>query len=597
MTETKSTGRVSGFIRYTLNISSKQLWLLVMWCVILLFVYPITMSITAGSYYYAYLRTEHTFIDNTAVLWCLLPVAAFVFSHGFGYLNSRSKLDFYHSQPVTRTKLFAANYLNGLLLFLIPLAVMMPAGLVAGFTSVKSLQGGIHFHNQYGVELSPPQSVDFSLFYFALLYTFLLFFVFYSLAVLCRMLCGNTVIAMLVFCFIYVLPTLLDLVVDFYFDRFSTLFVGTGSGSFFELFAPLRLIISLKDALEQAGGRISFALGGLLAAVCALGAVCLLLAAFLYRFRRSEKAGAAVAIRGVVPVVKYPLVTVMILFAGFVFFNLSNGSLFWEISGYVLFGLLAFMLVNVLEKFDFRNILASLWKSVFCFAAAALFVGGTYVCAARYDSIPDAEDVSEVVFDHIYISGPDIFVSLYPGSGNTVTDREVLAETLEVLRDQHLESPVFAPRYANAQEFGTYAENLACLNDGESDTFFALSINCFGGDDGYRALEFLADGSDSEALARLFASSGLITDMADPEDIMGSYIRMSVWKDNRERLFSVTMTRRLAYALADEISFGGAGSGGSDIWIRLESDCGVICVRIREGGALEKILKENHTLR
>ena len=178
MTETKSTGRVSGFIRYTLNISSKQLWLLVMWCVILLFVYPITMSITAGSYYYAYLRTEHTFIDNTAVLWCLLPVAAFVFSHGFGYLNSRSKLDFYHSQPVTRTKLFAANYLNGLLLFLIPLAVMMPAGLVAGFTSVKSLQGGIHFHNQYGVELSPPQSVDFSLFYFALLYTFLLFFVF-----------------------------------------------------------------------------------------------------------------------------------------------------------------------------------------------------------------------------------------------------------------------------------------------------------------------------------------------------------------------------------------------------------------------------------
>ena len=49
--------------------------------------------------------------------------------------------------------------------------------------------------------------------------------------------------------------------------------------------------------------------------------------------------------------------------------------------------------------------------------------------------------------------------------------------------------------------------------------------------------------------------------------------------------------------MADEISFGGAGSGGSDIWIRLESDCGVICVRIREGGALEKILKENHTLR
>ena len=476
---------------------------------------------------------------------------------------------------------------------------MMPAGLAAAGASAESANraAALEYAGSDAVVSIESANFNTTLFFTALLYTFLLFFVFYSLAVLCRMLCGNTVIAILVFTFIMMLPFLLRTVFDFYMIRFSELFEASG---FMAVdFTPMlyNLFPSLRTAFEQKDGLITFSLGIKLALWCGAGAVSALLAAFLYRFRRSEKAGAAVAIRGVVPVVKYPLVTVMILFAGFVFFNLSNGSLFWEISGYVLFGLLAFMLVNVLEKFDFRNILASLWKSVFCFAAAALFVGGTYVCAARYDSIPDAEDVSEVAFDHIYISGPDIFVSMYPGSGNTVTDREVLAETLEVLRDQHLESPVFAPRYANAQEFGTYAENLACLNDGESDTFFALSINCFGGDDGYRALEFLADGSDSEALARLFASSGLITDMADPEDIMGSYIRMSVWKDNRERLFSVTMTRRLAYALADEISFGGAGSGGSDIWIRLESDCGVICVRIREGGALEKILKENHTLR
>ena len=569
MEKTKTSGRVSGFIRYTLNISSKQLWLLVLWSVFLMFVFPITMSMNANSYTRDISdRISYMMTQITTMLWYILPIPAFVFSHGFGYLNSRSKLDFYHSQPVTRTKLFAANYLNGLLLFLIPLAVMMPAGLVAGFTSVKSLQGGIHFHNQYGVELSPPQSVDFSLFYFALLYTFLLFFVFYSLAVLCRMLCGNTVIAMLVFCFIYVLPTLLDLVVDFYFDRFSTLFVGTGSGSFFELFAPLRLIISLKDALEQAGGRISFALGGLLAAICALGAVCLLLAAFLYRFRRSEKAGAAVAIRGVVPVVKYPLVTVMILFAGFVFFNLSNGSLFWEISGYVLFGLLAFMLVNVLEKFDFRNILASLWKSVFCFAAAALFVGGVYAYAGYYDSVPDAQDVSEISFVSASIYNGDISLRADAVSEVVVTDRDTINKLITM--------------------FDTM------LTDGDAEredgsTLFAIDAKLKTGFmDAYKSYTLYAAPDDTDELTHLLAKEGVIPDLTDAGSLTENFIYLDIrLADPDNVLYSGALTAEAAQALGSDLS----GSGyGTELHISLSGKNCSAYFSIDEGGALSEYL-------
>ena len=575
MEKTKTSGRVSGFIRYTLNISSKQLWLLVLWSVFLMFVFPITMSMNANSYTRDISdRISYMMTQITTMLWYILPIPAFVFSHGFGYLNSRSKLDFYHSQPVTRTKLFAANYLNGLLLFLIPLAVMMPAGLVAGFTSVKSLQGGIHFHNQYGVELSPPQSVDFSLFYFALLYTFLLFFVFYSLAVLCRMLCGNTVIAMLVFCFIYVLPTLLDLVVDFYFDRFSTLFVGTGSGSFFELFAPLRLIISLKDALEQAGGRISFALGGLLAAVCALGAVCLLLAAFLYRFRRSEKAGAAVAIRGVVPVVKYPLVTVMILFAGFVFFNLSNGSLFWEISGYVLFGLLAFMLVNVLEKFDFRNILASLWKSVFCFAAAALFVGGVYAYAGYYDSVPDAQDVSEADILSVQIYDARFEISMSYSEPVVIDDGEAVSGLVELLRE--------------AEELGW---EQASQFDADRQTYVHLTLKLDAGVlPSYKSYGFYINRDDSDGLAALMHDSGLVPPAADAETPEDNLYRVKVTKNETiNKLFFGPFTAEAAQALAKDIAENGCGS---QLKISISGPDGFITVYIDDGGAFSEYMKK-----
>ena len=64
--------------------------------------------------------------------------------------------------------------------------------------------------------------------------------------------------------------------------------------------------------------------------------------------------------RGALPVIKYPLVVTASLLGGIFFTAATNGSLVWEIIGYVLFGLLALMLVNVLEKFDFKNVLHGL---------------------------------------------------------------------------------------------------------------------------------------------------------------------------------------------------------------------------------------------
>ena len=571
MTETKSTGRVSGFIRYTLNISSKQLWLLVLWSVFLMFVFPITMSMNANSYTRDISdRISYMMIQITAMLWYILPVPAFVFSHGFGYLNSRSKLDFYHSQPVTRTKLFAANYLNGLLLFLIPLAVMMPAGLAAAGASAESANraAALEYAGSDAVVSIESANFNTTLFFTALLYTFLLFFVFYSLAVLCRMLCGNTVIAILVFTFIMMLPFLLRTVFDFYMIRFSELFEASG---FMAVdFTPMlyNLFPSLRTAFEQKDGLITFSLGIKLALWCGAGAVSALLAAFLYRFRRSEKAGAAVAIRGVVPVVKYPLVTVMILFAGFVFFNLSNGSLFWEISGYVLFGLLAFMLVNVLEKFDFRNILASLWKSVFCFAAAALFVGGVYAYAGYYDSVPDAQDVSEISFVSASIYNGDISLRADAVSEVVVTDRDTINKLITM--------------------FDTM------LTDGDAEredgsTLFAIDAKLKTGFmDAYKSYTLYAAPDDTDELTHLLAKEGVIPDLTDAGSLTENFIYLDIrLADPDNVLYSGTLTAEAAQALGSDLS----GSGyGTELHISLSGKNCSAYFSIDEGGALSEYL-------
>lgn len=126
-------------------------------------------------------------------------------------------------------------------------------------------------------------------------------------------------------------------------------------------------------------------------------------AVLLYKVRPSEKAGSAVAVRGVLPVIKYPLVVCASLLGG-IFFAASTGHAFvWEIIGYLLFGLLAFMFVNVLEKFDFKNVLHGLWKILPCFAAVGLFVGAGALGAYRNDEIPAPERVERVHLQHFVL--------------------------------------------------------------------------------------------------------------------------------------------------------------------------------------------------
>lgn len=72
----------------------------------------------------------------------------------FGYIHSREKIDFYHSLPVKREKIFEIRYLSGLLIFLLPYVICtgltiltgLAHGIMSGAILLESLQamlGGI----------------------------------------------------------------------------------------------------------------------------------------------------------------------------------------------------------------------------------------------------------------------------------------------------------------------------------------------------------------------------------------------------------------------------------------------------------------------
>ena len=179
MTSKACFSKPAGFFR---RLTAKQLWLFALWSVFLLFLYPLSgmMEFSDGWEYTALYdlqrQVDRSFLTRTTAVLYMMPVLAIVFSSCFGYLNSRQKLDFYHAQPVTRTRLFFTNYASGAFHFVVPYLVMH----TLAFVLMNSVTGF------YQPELR--------LLLYPMLYTLGMFFIFYSLMVLFRMVCGRLVI-------------------------------------------------------------------------------------------------------------------------------------------------------------------------------------------------------------------------------------------------------------------------------------------------------------------------------------------------------------------------------------------------------------------
>lgn len=107
----------------------------------------------------------------------------------FAYLHNRRKVDFYHSLPISRSRLFAVNYATGALCALVPYLVLHALSIVGacamGFgEAVNASLIGVIASNV------------------------IFFFLLYAMAAVTTILCGNTVITLLLGLWVYFGPTL-----------------------------------------------------------------------------------------------------------------------------------------------------------------------------------------------------------------------------------------------------------------------------------------------------------------------------------------------------------------------------------------------------
>lgn len=314
------------------------------------------------------------FVKTTFVVMAIVCGVAM-----FAYLHARQKVDFYHSLPISRTQLFVNNYLTGVIFAVSTYVVMLAIALACTFAM------------GFGA------AVDWSAIGGAVLSHLIVFLLLYALTVLTTVVCGNTVISLLLLAWVMLSPMLVYMLYSGLCNKFYQTYTmqSVNMKAVFHL-SPLVQFFSL-DGLHYE--RVEYAEQtsalGLLLVYLVVAVAVTVLSWYLFRIRKSERAGVALAFMPA----KLPIKVYMCLVMGVAFglvFNMIAGD-FWFWVGLVLGTVLFHWIVEMIYAFDFHAIFA---KPVHLAAILVVLFAGTLCMkfdVTGYDTwLPDRNSIQAV---------------------------------------------------------------------------------------------------------------------------------------------------------------------------------------------------------
>lgn len=297
----------------------------------------------------------------------------------FSYLNSKSKVDFYHSIPVKREKLYIANYLNGILMLAVPYAAVLILAVVIAVSNGVS-----------GAVLWPLALSGYGL-------TMIYYILMYSLAVVAAMMTGNLVVGVLgsmVLCFYVPLAVMLG---GGYMETFFHTFM------YYQYSDIVTVMSRISPFMEYIYQVDRYAAEGVstMAIVTAV-AVSVLLAVvggLLYRKRPSEAAGRAMAFAVSRPVIRI-LLTILAALGFGLFFWAMRYTTGWAVFGILCGGIIAHCVIEIIYHFDFKKLFSNKLQLVGCLAVSLLVMLTFRYDWVGYDQyLPDAGKVKEAAID------------------------------------------------------------------------------------------------------------------------------------------------------------------------------------------------------
>ena len=345
--------------------------------------YPLLLSMEVRDWELWYETNQEWMADSLSwhlayseVFWFFtIGFAAILGIIQFAYLHSREKLDFYHSFPVKREKLFGVQYVSGLLTWTVPYVLNLLLAVL--LVSVKGYMNGF-------LLMQTMKSIVIHVICFLVIYSFM---------ILAMMMTGKIFTAILgMGVFMAYVPLVAALIINLCSEYFTTYVTPNLNVEQILLFSPLLACVEVLTRFADPVRNSKYLLLGLLLLACLVTGISML----LYRQRSTESAGHSMAFYRAARVIKFGLVFAATLASQLLFFAIGE-SMAWSIFG-LLFGfVLANAVVEFIYRLDIREVVADKKQILF---TLAVMIGVFFIFQfdlIGYDKrLPDRSKVESV---------------------------------------------------------------------------------------------------------------------------------------------------------------------------------------------------------
>lgn len=323
--------------------------------IIMFFVIPVPIMMMYSSDTDYYSRNPENLILHyqgwaNQIRYAIVPImsvlAVIVCCVMLGYLHKKISVDFYHSLPIKRGKLFASQLISGYIILLVPTVIMFACGLIT-----IAFYGAMTFDTIIAALLSLGEGILYSL-------------LFYSLSSVIGVVTGLTAVHLILTgVSIFIVPLIYCVSVVFceiFTDNmWSSWYFGDG------ILTKLSPVIRfLVDSTRLSIPEIVIYIAITILLFVAAGFICI--------NYKSECAENSVIFPVLGEIIKYLLVFPMTLAGGLLFYYIMYNG-FWTVFGMVCGGLLTFMLTN--------TILQKSAKAMFCKIKGLAVYAGVMVVA------------------------------------------------------------------------------------------------------------------------------------------------------------------------------------------------------------------------
>lgn len=267
-----------------------------------------------------------------------IVLAAIIGCVVFFYLQNKRQTNFYHSQPISRTRLFLSQYLTGLFVNVIPLLLMIVISLLIT------------------VAYNMGAALDFTGILLHTVYMLLLLFTSYNIAVLAGQLTGTMLTHVILNAVLHFCVPVAAALVKMLFELFFATYNGNPDLLTLSMkFSPFCAAIYYLNTIPFPSTNVMTVTpmaGSMVAVLLILGVAASMLAWVLYQKRPSEATGKALIYPITEPLLKAYLMFVVSIAAGMVFIIVSSKIFFYF--AVIVFAIMTHMTCEVIFQRDFK---------------------------------------------------------------------------------------------------------------------------------------------------------------------------------------------------------------------------------------------------